>query len=320
MRRAVERLALTVLAALALVPTNAWAQKPAGLMNAIGLIDFGHPPDFKVGSWATYHVHALSALGVTDDYTMTVLIAGEERWWGEDCFWIETVTRSPLGGNTAVASLMSYDVFKDSLGLQNMQFYVRKVVNGLDEDGQPLQEIYKRPASTLKARTAFTPSFRLLVDTLGTETIHLDKGDFSCTKVQMTQGRSQTGAGSLGRDERHPVQGPQADSSDYVELKEVRTSFMTRTVPITHIAREDIHQKLSRRAWKIGKSSEATPLVTLDETQGSATLVDFGEHGTSQILPASMQKSIAELEAEKKAATPRPAPARTTRTAPRKRG
>ncbi len=48
MRRAVERLALTVLAALALAPTCAWAQKPAGLMNAIGLIDFGHPPDFKV--------------------------------------------------------------------------------------------------------------------------------------------------------------------------------------------------------------------------------------------------------------------------------
>ena len=320
MRRAVEGLALTILAALALVPTCAWAQKPAGLMNAIGLVDFGHPPDFKVGSWATYHIHALSALGVTDDYTMTVLVAGEERWWGEDCFWIETITKTPLGGNTSIASLMSYDVFKDSLGLQNMQFYVRKIVNGVDEQGLPQQEVYRRPASTLKARTAFSPSFRLLIDTLGTETVHLDKGDFACTKVQMTQGRSQTGAGSMGKDEHKAQPGAQADSSDYVELKETRTSFITHKVPITHIAREDIDQKLSRRAWKIGKSNEATPMVVLDETKGSATLVDFGENGTSQILPASMQKSIAQFEAAKKAAAPRVTPARTPRAAPRKRG
>lgn len=308
MRRAVLRLAFAALAGLALSPAGAWAQKPAGLMNAIGLVDFGHPPDFKVGSFATYHIQAMSALGVADDYTMTVLIAGEEHWWGEDCFWIETITTTPKGGNSAVASLMSYDVFKDSLGLQNMQLYVRKVVNGLAENGDPLQEIYKRPASTLKVREPAKPAFRLLTDTLGSETIQTDKGEFACTKVQMTQGRSQTGAGSLGRDPHHPVQGPQADSSDYLELKEIRTSYMTPRVPITHIAREDILQKLSRRAWKIGKSSEATPMVTLDETHGSATLVDFGENRKSAILPASMQKTLAQLAAEKRTVARPPAP------------
>jgi hypothetical protein len=319
MRHAVLRLAFAALAGLALSPSGAWAQKPAGLMNAIGLVDFGHRPDFKVGSFATYHVQATSALGVVDDYTMTVLIAGEEHWWGEDCFWIETITTTPRGSNSSIASLMSYEVFKDSLGLQNMQLYVRKVINGVTENGAPLQEVYKRPASTLKAREPAKQTFRLLIDTLGTETIQTAKGEFACTKMQMTQGRSQTGAGSLGRDPHHAVEGPRADSSDYLELREIRTSFMTPRVPITHIAREDILQKLSRRAWKIGKSSDATPLVTLDETNGSATLVDFGDNGKSQILPPSMQKSLAQLAAEKRTTAPPRVPPKP-RTGARKSG
>lgn len=317
MRRAVERLALATALALALIPTPARAQKPAGLMNAVGLIDYGHKPDFKVGDWVKYHVSAKSALGVVDDYTMTVMIAGEEHWWGEDCFWIETQTQAG-GSPTAVASLMSYDVFKDSLALQHMQFYVRKVINGVDENG-PIQEAYKRPTSTLKARELLKPAFGLQLDTLGHETIDTPKGKFECLKVQFLQGRSQTGSNSMRDEHRSANKGAQSDSSDYVELRETRTSFMTERIPITHIAREDILQKLSRRAWKTGKSGEATPLVTLDETPGSATLVDYGTGGKSMMLPPAMQKSLAELESEHKAAPAKPAPARP-RTTARKKG
>lgn len=295
MRRAVEILAPTLAILAALIPGSAAAAERMGLINAIGLIDFGNKPDFKTGSWASYHVVARRDSAVIADYKMTVLIAGEEHWWGEDCFWIETVTTNADGSQSGVASLMSYEVFKDSLALRHMQFYVRKIVNRMDEHGQPVQELYKRPTSTLHVREPMEPRFGLDIDTIGTETLHLDKGDFLCKKVKFLQGRGQTGA--------------QGDSSDYTELRETRTSYMTPRVPITHIAREDIDQVVTRKAWKVGKSSESKGTVTLEDTRGVATLVDFGENGKSRIFLAGIKAAPA-LDAERRnpsrATTPKP--------------
>jgi hypothetical protein len=296
MRRAVLAIVLTAVVLTTLGPAPASAQKPAGIMNAIGLIDFGHPADFKLGSWAKYHMKAQSTAGATDDYKMTVLIAGEEEWWGEDCFWLETVTEVTQSSNLVVASLMSYDVFKDSLGLPRMQFYVRKVINGLDENGLPIQEVYRRPASTLRSRDPLG-NMSVRIDTVGTETVTLDKGTFDCTLVKFFQGKAQTGSAG--------------DSTDYTELRETRTTFMSPKVPITHIVREDLEQSLSRKAWMIGKSKDATPLMLLEETKGGAVLVDYGENGTSRLLPESMRITLAESRA-------RQAPPAATRPAPAK--
>ncbi len=158
-----------VAAALALCPAGPTRaqEPPPQRMNAIGLIDFGARPVFKVGDFAKYHMSALSAHGVVDDYTLTVLIAGEEDWWGEECFWIETWTESRTSGDQTVASLMAYDVFQDSLALKHMQLYVRKTVNEVNEDGPPREVIYKRPASTLKTREPLGGQFHLQIDTLG---------------------------------------------------------------------------------------------------------------------------------------------------------
>lgn len=291
MRHARRNLALAALIPLALLPTGAGAQKPSTRINAIGLIDFSARPPLKVGSWARYRMQAKSELGVIDDYKLTVLVAGEEQWWGEDCFWIETWTDAVTGGGSqAVASLVSYDIFQDSLATPHLQLYVRKVINGLNPDGTPIEEVYKRPASTLKQREPLESQFKTKIDTLGAEHLTVPKGDFDTRKIQYFQGRSQTGS--------------KGDSTDYTELRETRTTFMNSVVPITHIVREDIEQVFTRRAWMVGYSKQATPTVTLDRTNGSAELVEYGTSGQeARLVPGNVRKSLAEQRAAAAKAT-----------------
>ena len=300
MRRAVPALALAVciLSFFGPAPSPA-ATTGMDRINGIGLIDFGLKPTFKVGDWARYHMSAKSDVGVVDDYNVTVLIGGEEQWWGEDCFWIETWTESKGSGTQAAASLMSYEVFRDSLALPHMQFYVRKLITGTNEDGTPVQVVYKRPASTLKMRETPSNQFKVQVDTLGQESVTVEKGTYDCTKLQFLQGRGTTGA--------------RGDSTEYSELRELRTTFLSTKVPITHIVREDIEQTFTRRAWKVGYSKDATPTVTLDRTLGSAQLVDCGAGLQARTVPERLRRSIAEQRA--RAARP-PAPAKP---APRKK-
>ena len=290
MRRAVPFSALAASILILLSPAPGHAQGSPERINGIGLIDFGVKPSFKVGDWAKYHMSARSALGVVDDYTVTVLIGGEEQWWGEDCFWIETWTQSP-SGSQAVASLMSYDVFRDSLAMPHMQLYVRKIINGFNEKGLPDQIIYKRPVGTLKTREPVQSQFKVQVDTIGTESTTVPKGSFDCVKLHFLQGRGATGA--------------KGDSTDYTELRESRTTFMNRRVPITHIVREDIEQTFTRKAWLVGHSKDATPTLTLDKTEGSAQLVEFGTGLEAQLVPKALRRSIGEQRAaEAKPAAP----------------
>ena len=294
MRRAVPLLALAacLLSLYGPAPTRA-TESGLDRINGIGLIDFGLKPTFKVGDWARYHMSAKSEMGVVDDYSVTVLIGGEEQWWGEDCFWIETWTESPGTGTQAVASLMSYEVFNDSLALPHMQLYVRKLITGMNPDNTPVQVVYKRPASTLKMRETPSSQFKVQVDTLGRESVTVPKGSYDCTKLQFLQGRGTTGA--------------RGDSTEYTELRELRTTFLNPKVPITHIVREDIEQTFTRKAWKVGYSKDATPTMTLDRTLGSAQLVDCGAGLQSHTVPERLRKSIAEQRAESARA---PAPAK----------
>ena len=301
MRRAVRVSALAAVILVLVCPTPGHAQGSPERINGIGLIDFGVKPSFKVGNWAKYHMAAHSETGVVDDYNVTVLIAGEEQWWGEDCFWIETWTESPAGGQ-AVASLMSYDVFRDSLALAHMQLYVRKIINGLNEDGLPEQIIYKRPVGTLKTREPVASQFKVQIDTTGKETIAVAKGSFDCVKLHFLQGRGATGA--------------KGDSTDYTELRETRTTFMSPRVPITHIVREDIEQTFTRKAWLVGHSKDATPTMMLDHTEGSAQLVDFGDGLEARLVPKELRRSIA----EQRAATAKPAAPAKSSAAKKKAG
>ena len=88
MRRAV--LPLLVAATLLAIVRPARAQEP--LIDAAGMLDYLRPPNFQIGTWVKYHVTSKSLRGYEDDYMVTVLAAGEEVFWGEPCFWLETWT------------------------------------------------------------------------------------------------------------------------------------------------------------------------------------------------------------------------------------
>jgi len=299
MRRARSILTLNLLALLASTSVFA-ASQSVDFVNGIGLIDYAAHPQMKVGSWVKYHVTGSSQLGEKDDYEVTVLIPAEERFWGEDCFWVETWTQAKGRPPAYVATLMSYDVFTDSFPTIRSQYYMRKTVNGLTPDGSLQESVLRRPASTLKKRTAAeAPSVKL--DTLGNETLALNGANFLCRKVSWQEGKSAT------LDQR--------DSSITTEVRENRMEYFCPKVPVTGLFREDIEHSIKRKSWAVGHSAEASPLNVMDIAKGSATLVSFGDSEHSRLLPADRWTTLADFDASGRRlpkGTPRsPAPAKT---------
>jgi hypothetical protein len=299
MRRAILFIAALCLGA-GLCSGLARAQESSpSLINGVGLIDYGRAPDFKVGTWTRYHVTGQSSLGHFDDYLVTIAVAGEEKFWGEDCFWVETATTPKGGGTSVVATLMSYSVFNDSLPFPHMQFYMRKSISESDSKGNPLEMVNRRPPGALKTRDRKDRNLHWYIDTLGVETIQSKKGDFSCKRVHIRQDIV--------------VEVDKADSTVSEETKEDRDSFVSAKVPVTGIVREDIDFKLLRQAWLIGRSKDA-PQLLLQHSTGRAELDEFGAGYHSELIPAAKQRSIHEQEraAATAATAPPQAAAKTT--------
>lgn len=279
MRRAIHLAVLAACVLAACVPGTALAQKKTvDIVNAIGLVDYGHPPDFRVGTWARYHTVGASERGMKNDYTMTVLVGGEERFWGDDGFWLETQTEQVGKSPQAIATLMSYSIFQDSLPLLRMQAYMRKSTQGLDEDGNPIVTVVRRPPATLKSRTPFEAGQTWEVDTLGADTVHAAGRVFDVVKVRIRNASGQT------------VDTPDSTYNNVIE--EIRTVYLSPQVPLTHIVREDIQTTISREAWRAGRSQDKVVRI-LDVSRGSARLLAFGEGLEAKVVPERFRRSLA---------------------------
>ena len=290
MRRAIA--ALSLLLALAALDAPRSRADTGAIMNGIGLIDYRHKPDFKIGDWVRYQMKSHSELGASDDYELTVMIAGEEDFWGDPGFWVETWVDMPGVPPQTRASLVSYEIFSDTVATQRLLLYTRKMISMLNEDGTPKMDINKPSASTLKARREVQNPVRFSLDTLGTDTVVTPKGTFKPLKVLMKQG---TGATQMV-----------GDSSLYTEVRENRTSWYTLEVPITHLAREDIESINAHKSWLTGRSGDALPLAIRDRGLGSARLIDFGHGATARLVPERLRHTITQqVAAEKTAAKPK---------------
>jgi len=287
MRRAIA--ALSLLLALAALDAPRSRADTSAIMNGIGLIDYRHKPDFKIGDWVRYQMKSHSELGASDDYELTVMIAGEEDFWGDPGFWVETWVDMPGVPPQTRASLVSYEIFSDTVATQRLLLYTRKMISMLNEDGTAKMDINKPSASTLKARREVQNPVRFSLDTLGTDTVVTPKGTFKPLKVLMKQG---TGATQMV-----------GDSSLYTEVRENRTSWYTLEVPITHLAREDIESINAHKSWLTGRSGEALPLAIRDRGLGSARLIDFGHGATARLVPERLRHTITQQVAAEKAAT-----------------
>jgi len=281
MRRAIRVLVCAVAIGLAFPPLP--GRTATSPLNAIGLLDYTHKPTFKVGDWVKYKMTGRSELGAKDDYIVTVLIAGEQDFWGDPAFWLETWTDAPGLAPTTQASLMSYDIFSDTLAYSRLQLYQRAAVTMLNEDGSPRVDVTKPAASMLRTRREVKQPNRTSIDTLGRDTVLTPRGTYQALKIARHEG---TGATQMV-----------GDSSIYSEVRENRTSWYTTEVPITHVAREDIENIAARKAWMIGRSGDATPLAIKDRGLGTARLIDFGHGLAGRLTPVRYRKSIAEQEA-----------------------
>ena len=293
MRRAIPFLA-AALVMLAVSAPDTFAQQQ--IMNGIGLVDYSKKPTFKVGDWARYRMTSESQLGMKDDYILTVVIAGEEDFWGDPGFWVETWVEYPGYAPQTRAALMSYEIFSDTSATEKLQLYMRKAILQLKEDGTPRIEINKPAASTLRARHEVKTPVEWSKEHLGQDTVQTPKGTFQARKVLLKQGKGVTQ--DVG------------DSTMYTELREDRTSWYADQVPITHLAREDIVTISSRKTWLTGRSGDALALNTRDKGVGSARLIDFGTGAEPRILPKHLRRSLAEQQAAERAARAKPGTAK----------
>lgn len=286
MRRAIRVLALAAVAVtLAMAPAHSGPQV-VDRVDGTGIVDYSRKPTFKVGDWVRYRMLGESALGMSDDYELTILIAGEEHWWGEDCFWVETWTDAKGRVPQTTATLMSYAIFDDTSATQRMKSYQRKAFGGLGPSGEFLENVVKPASSALKSRTAFQRPLMWDVDTLEADTVQTPVGLFQTRKVSIREG---TG-----------VTSNLPDSTLYTEVRENRMTWVTMQVPISHIAREDIESTVARRSWQLGRSADAAPLRLLERGTGSARLIGYGHGLASRVLPKDRQKSLAQWKAEAK--------------------
>jgi hypothetical protein len=293
------RRAVAVLFLIAVLPLSALAAKPEGPVDAIGMLDFRRGPHFKVGDWVKYRTHGSSEQGFKTDYTVTVLIAGEELWWGEECFWIESQTSYSGRPPELAASLLSYAVFQDSLVTRDFQRYIRKYIDGFDQQGIPIQQLFQRAPSELTNRSASQYEPNRQKDTLGIQRVEVPKGTFDALReIQRFRESTTTQDG---------------DSTVYFELTEDHTYWWSDSIPITSLVRIDQEDTQRRRVWMIGESQNAS-LRIVERAIGSTDLVDFGTGMKAQLVPERFQRPLSEQRAPRPKRPPPPAARKATGT------
>lgn len=282
-----------------LAPARAFAQ--AEVIDAVGLLDFSGKPNFHVGSWVKYHTVGSSLRGHSDDYTTTLLIAGEEVAWGEPCVWVETwVERGSQSGVTA--TLVSYAAFGDTMTKGHLGWFLRKSINALDSKGNPQYSLSTREENELRLRRVNweEEESKVHFDTLGTEKVTVPVGAFEARKIVRRRGRA--------------ITVDQGDSSVYYEQKVMETNYRTREIPITSLAKMDIDDLQRGKTWLIGKYTNDS-LNVLERAQGTTTLVEMGRGNLHpKLVPVKYRRPIADRKlVEATMNQPQEAPTRIVR-------
>lgn len=282
MRRATQLIVFAVVMAAFVPPAVHAGPQTVNMVDGIGMIDYSSKPTFKVGDWVKYHLTGNSDMGMSDDYTVTVTIGGEERFWGEEGFWVETVMERKGKNPVSVATLMSYSIFGDSLPIQNMQLYSRKTVTEVDENENPMPTLVRRPGAGIRNRDKTQKGFTFAIDSVGRETVTVPKGTYDCKKVSMKQGIAQSV--------------DNGDSTMRTVVRDERLQFLNRSVPITSLVREEVLYSMRRQTWKVGQSQNA-PSNVMDEARGVSVLIDYGSGRVATMVPPEARKSQREQDA-----------------------
>ncbi len=267
MDHALKRFSMLVLAAVGVALPSAAAGQ-AQQIDASGKVYFAAPPNFSIGSWVKYRTTGKSLQGHETDYTVTMLIAGEELWWGEPCFWLETHIEGD-GEKFVAASLVSFDAFKDSMATDNFQWFIRKYIERLVE-GKPQYILYTRAPQDFKKHIApIDPESQTSREILGPDTVTTPTGHYKAQKVLKRWSKGQL------------VQ--QGDSTVNYRRIENSTLYYSDDVPITRLAREDVENVQEGSTWLSGQTHRP-PMRVLERALGAMTLVGVGKSGLEPLL------------------------------------
>jgi hypothetical protein len=219
-----------------------------------------------------YRTVSSSWLGYQSDYEVWLLIAGEEEFWGQKGFWLETWTRDHGEDTLYTASLLAHRAVGDSAALRQPAWFTLKTVRGVDAEGHPTVDIPIRDRSELRVaaadrghRAAEEQGTRDRgFDSLAVDTCSLPAGHFRGPGVR-----------EVNRVTQEVMRG---DSTIHYERVETRIRKLDARIPITRMAREDIRDIQTDDVWPTGESAKSTRRV-LEDARGLTWLVDYGDHG-----------------------------------------
>ena len=123
-------------------------------------------------------------------------------------------------------------------------------------------------------------------DKLGVDTVSVPRGNY---RGKVVRESSQIAAEFMKGD------------STYRDTRvETRTRNMADEIPITHMAREVVHDVQTRRGWITGRSSELKETL-LEEGTMRTMVIEYG-HGDLKplVIPARLQSTVAERAAKAK--------------------
>jgi hypothetical protein len=295
MRRAT---ALLVAACLGLAVLLAAPPIPAAVksLDSSMMVDYSGRPGFQVGSWVRYRVTSRSKLGVAEDYYITMLIGGEEDFWGDPGFWLETWVTNDAGDTSATASMVSYSAFGDTAAARHLTWFLRKMVTGQHGPGGGAEvTVWTRDGNEIRQRAKDQPRDLITArgttfDTLGVDTTVVPRGSF---KGKVVRERTAIIAEQM-----------KGDSTYRYQREEIRTRKMSDEVPITHMVREDVVDTQTRKGWITGHSGESEEEV-LERGVMATILVGYGVGEIAPgVTPARVRMSLAEQRAKAASSLP----------------
>jgi hypothetical protein len=97
------------------------------------------------------------------------------------------------------------------------------------------------------------------------------------------------------------------DSTVRTESRDIRTQYLNRKIPITHLARENIENRSERKTWKVGRSQDA-PWVMLEQSLGVSRLTAYGTGKKSAIFTDAMLKAMQPVTTKQSSSKPKAKP------------
>jgi len=273
---------LVTAASLAIAQERAVEGLP-DIIDGSGMVDFSKRPGFTVGSWVKYRTTGSSLQGHQDDYTVTLLVGGEEVFWGDPGVWIETWVEKPGMHLTPIASLISYSAFGDTLASKRILWFIRKTIHGLLPDGSPDITLSTRGEAELKLRKANwekDEEIQTKIDTLEAGTATVPAGTFDVKRLRRVRGHAETAE--------------RGDSTVFYQRRYNQIFHLSDKVPITSLVKIEIDDTQEGKTWLAGQSDKR-PLQVLERAQGSTVLLEFGTGGLApKLVPERSRKSIAD--------------------------